>query len=156
MLISRVITSNNEHLIKYYRVPQLLNAFTNASMKLPFNFCFLSGTIIAEVSSLYVLITSLKQLPLEVAIFYLTIAFDFGVGIHVLGTYLSIPFLEGEEFRKNVTREWRAPPTKWFSRYLKSCPAIRLSMGDGSFYDSATSLVIWQFCVDQLVSLLLI
>jgi hypothetical protein len=39
-------------------------------------------------------------------------------------------------------------------RFLRSCSPLKLSMGDGTFFDRLTSLVIWEVCVGLLVNLL--
>ncbi|OXA54630.1 hypothetical protein Fcan01_11367 [Folsomia candida] len=43
----------------------------------------------------------------------------------------------------------------WFKKFLTSCPPLKVGMGDGKFFDGLSAFVIWQFCVDRLINLLL-
>lgn len=114
-------------------------------------------TIIAEIASVYVLITSIKEVPLNMAVFFSMIAFDTALVIHLVIKFMSLPYTESKKALLNIgLKTSKNPSSKWFVRYVKSCARIKLFMFDGNFYDKATSIIVWQFCVETLVSLLLI
>lgn len=115
---------------------------------------FLGGLVLAVVSALYIFLTSLKKIPIFVAIFFTMIAFDYLFVIHYLFKKVSIPFVQSNEFLKRFKN--RKVKSKWCTVFVKSCSPIKLGMGDGNFFDRLTSLVTWQFCVDKLVTPLFI
>lgn len=51
-----------------------------------------------------------------------------------------------EEFRKN----------KWFRRWLKSCPTLKIYFGGSNFLERRTPLNLTKFVIEQTVSLLLL
>jgi hypothetical protein len=113
---------------------------------------FVGGTMMAEIASLYVLITSSHQLPLPAALFFLVVAIDFAIFIHVIFKSLCRPYLASVAFLKHVGKLGKRD--KYLVRFLRSCSPLKLSMGDGTFFDRLTSLVIWEVCVGLLVNLL--
>ncbi|CAL8127975.1 unnamed protein product [Orchesella dallaii] len=46
--------------------------------------------------------------------------------------------------------------SKWFVRFLKSCPVLRIYLGGSNFLDEMTPLTCEDFAIDQTVSLLLL
>lgn len=115
----------------------------------------LSGTILAVVASFYILLTSLKIIPIAVAIFFAVIAFDFSFAIYFLFKKVSYSYVQSESLLQKVKKadEFKS---KRVAAFVKSCSPLKLAMGDGNFFDETTSLVMWQFCIDQLITLLLI
>jgi hypothetical protein len=116
---------------------------------------FLTGVSLALVSSLYICITSMRKVPVAVAGFFLALAFDFSFIVHVPFRKLSLPLTESQELMHLAKMSGRQG--KWMRAFMRSCTPIKLSLGDGgNFFDKLTSLVIWQFCVDLLITILLV
>lgn len=45
---------------------------------------------------------------------------------------------------------------KWFNRWVKSCPDLKVKIGSVNYVDKSTPLHLLSFCLDQVVSLLLL
>lgn len=72
--------------------------------------------------------------------------------IHYYFKLVSYPDIKSDKLRNT----WKQKKDKWVRAYLRSCHPIKLSLGDGTFFDKMTSLKIWQFCIETLVDILLI
>lgn len=115
----------------------------------------LLGIIIAETTSLYVLTTSSSKVTVPILEFFIMIGADFFGVIHVVYRILSLPHLSSKKLIRNAKLVQKGD-SPWFTRFLKSCSPLKIGMGDGNFFDRLTPFVIWQFCVDMLVNMLLI
>ncbi|OXA42579.1 hypothetical protein Fcan01_22435 [Folsomia candida] len=105
-----------------------------------------------EVKLLLLAVLMGNIIPVPVLIFFLAIAVDFWIIIHAVFKVLSYPYVESLEFIHLVNK---GKCSKWEGRFIKSCPPSKLSLGDGGFFDTLTSLVIWQKCIDFLITFLL-
>lgn len=138
--------------IEKYRTLQLSSNFHNFVFCLPSMVVVAFGSTVAESIALFLLITSSNIIPVPVLIFFLAIAVDFWIIIHAVFKVLSYPYVESLEFIHLVNK---GKCSKWEGRFIKSCPPSKLSLGDGGFFDTLTSLVIWQKCIDFLITFLL-
>lgn len=134
-----------------YRIVQSVSNLQESVLRKPFMSMIIGGVMLAEITSLFLVISSIHELPLAVAMFFMALAIDFFVVIHVMFKSLCRPYLASVEFVKRAQRKRNG---KWLNKYLKSCTPLKLSMGGGCFFDRLTSFVIWKLCVDQVVNLL--
>lgn len=56
----------------------------------------------------------------------------------------------------NLKTQVQLKKSKWFQRWLKSCPVIKVYFGGTNYYDELTPLNLLDFVIDQTVSLLLL
>lgn len=140
--------------VKDYRVAQVAQNLTNHVLSKPCLQLTLGLTIIAEISALYVMIISSNHLTVDAAMFFVLMGVDYFIVIHVVLRALSKSYVTSVKFIQSMKRLHKRDP--WFKKFLRSCPSLKVGMGDGKFFDGLTSLVIWQFCVDRLISLLLL
>lgn len=143
----------NEASMKQYRVAESLQNLFHDVARFPVMSLVLGGVVMAEVLSLYILITSWKPIPITVAVFFTLVAFDFSVVINYILNDLSRYFVASVGYIETVKRS--AKGTKWSNGFLKSCPPLKFPVGDGTFFDKMSSLNIWQTCINHLVTLLL-
>ncbi|OXA62690.1 uncharacterized protein LOC118433875 [Folsomia candida] len=134
-----------------YRIAQSMSNLHGSVMRKPFMSMIIGGVMMVEITSLYLVINSIHELPTPVAMFFIILAMDFFVVIHLLFKSLCRPHLASVEL---VNKAKMAKRGKWLDKYLKSCVPLELSMGGGCFFDRLSSFVIWKFCVDQVVNLL--
>lgn len=153
-LSSREAIKSSEK-IRFYRVTQVLEKLMNDVWRKPLMAIGLLGIIIAETTSLYVLTTSSSKVTVPILEFFIMIGADFFGVIHVVYRILSLPHLSSKKLIRNAKLVQKGD-SPWFTRFLKSCSPLKIGMGDGNFFDRLTPFVIWQFCVDMLVNMLLI
>jgi len=94
--------------------------------------------------------------PPPIYMFFILIAFD---GITAICTFIKVCG-EVNELSKNVLGHWKtlaykSAKPKLVTRQLKSCQDLRIKLGSTNFFDMSTSLVTIDFCVDQIVRLLI-
>lgn len=117
---------------------------------------FIGCMIFAEIASLYIMITSVNHLPITVFAFFFMVANEVSTVIHVVFKSLSTPYTKSTQFVNEVLRRDKREISKWTNKFLKSCSPCKILMGDGSHFNSISSLIIWQFCVEMLITLLLL
>ncbi|XP_035716515.1 uncharacterized protein LOC118439372 [Folsomia candida] len=149
-----VLTDKNSTRITDYRTVQWLSNLRNCAFEYPSLVQMVGGIIVGETASLYVLLTSTKILPLPVLAFFVIVAVDLFVVIHVIFHSLSDLFEVSVGFLDEMKLYHKFGNRKWFKKFLKSCPPLKLTIGDGQYFDRMTALGIWQYCVDQLITLL--
>ncbi|OXA62430.1 hypothetical protein Fcan01_00971 [Folsomia candida] len=142
------------HGLAAFRVAQVFQNLVNAVMSKPFINIFIFLTILSEILSLYVIITSWKNLSFGVSAFFCLMGINYFLIIHVTLDSLKKSYVATVNFSKNV-KSLRSQ-NAWFKKFLTSCPPLKVGMGDGKFFDELTSFIIWQFCVDTLINLLLL
>lgn len=136
-----------------YRTIQILNRVLNNVWRKPGMPVAIGGVAIAEAAALFIILTSVSRLPVPVLVLFSMVAIDFFVVIHVLFNILSYTFVSSVKFVDLKKRGRRT--SKWLRAFMKSCSPLKLSMGDGKFFDRLTSFVIWRHCVDMLITFLL-
>ncbi|XP_035710726.1 uncharacterized protein LOC118436527 [Folsomia candida] len=138
--------------ISEYRQLQIVSTLQNEIFKSPAMPVYLGGSITAEVASIYALIRSSHELPAPVFGLFCTVATTFSIFIQVGLKVVAYPNLRSNKLRDT----WKSQMNKWLKMYLRSIKPLKLSMGDGTFFDQLTSLKIWQFAIQQLITLMLI
>lgn len=108
-----------------------------------------------ETMALYVLTTSRTILPLPVLVLFVIGGLDFFVMIHVVFRILCWPYVSSSRLIDKVKLYARRGNPAWLKRFVRSCPRLKIQVGDGTVFDRLTSCVIWQFCVDALIDILL-
>lgn len=107
---------------------------------------------VAESLALYILITSATIIP-----------FPFLLCLSLLVVYMFVIIIGAFKLAANpyvdsvaLLKLLRAiDQSKWIKRFIVSFPPSKLTLGDGKFFDKATSLVIWRKTVDFLITCLL-
>lgn len=138
--------------VKKYRIVQLHSKLHNETWRPPGMATYVCGLIMGQVSCLYMVLTSWASLPYLAVCMFAVFGNNLFFHIHYFIKILSSPYLKSREF-VSMGRQQR---NKWMQTYLRSCYPIRLSMGNGTFFDKLTSLNVWQFCIDRLVTILLL
>ncbi|OXA41091.1 hypothetical protein Fcan01_23943 [Folsomia candida] len=137
-----------------YRIAQTMQNINTISAQKPLTSLTMGGTMMAEITLTYTLISSFKRLPTFVAVFFVVVVFDFFVCLHILAYSISRPYVASLKYVANV-RQRQTKLDKWLVRFLKSCIPLKFPLGDGNFFDKTTGLVITDVCVAQVVTLLL-
>ncbi|XP_035713115.1 uncharacterized protein LOC118437830 [Folsomia candida] len=149
----KTIERKLDHGLAGFRVAQVFQNLTNSVMRKPLNNLFVLLCIVCQVISLYVIITSWANISLGVFAFFYLMGFDFFIMIHVTLHSQSKSYVASLKFAENMKSLQSRNP--WFRKFLKSCPPLKVGMGDGKFFDALSAFVIFQFCVDRLINLLL-
>ncbi|XP_035711382.1 uncharacterized protein LOC118436855 [Folsomia candida] len=142
------------HGLSAFRVAQVFQNLVNSVMGKPLITIFVSLSIMCQIISLYVIITSWEKISFGVSAFFYLMGIDFFVVIHITLHSLSKSYVVTVKFAKNMTS--LRSQNAWFKKFLRSCPPLKVGMGDGKFFDGLTSFIIWQFCVDRLINMLLL
>lgn len=133
---------------------EVLTRMLNDIWKYPMMPITIFAILVAEAVALYVLLTSIALLPISLIAVFSFVAIDFFIMIHFIFKILSYPFTKSNQYLQTIQRVKK--PTKWLNRFIRSCSPAMISMGDGTFLDECTSLVIWKLCIDLLVTFLLL
>lgn len=139
--------------IKGYRKIQLLSSVHNFVLQNPMMPISMAGTIVAEVASVYIVLSQSGKLPHHVIMPYLILAVDISIFIHFIFKKVSGPHIDSAELIQ-FTKGKYARDT-WGRRFVRSCPSVKVKIADGHFFDKTTSLMIWDFCIDYVITLLL-
>jgi hypothetical protein len=143
-----------------YRVIQILTQLFNDVWRNPSMSALVWGAVISEAGSLYFIITSVNHVPFFMILLFSSQAIDFFITIHVLFKLASFPCTKSCDFLESMKRRnnsrWGKMNYKWMKRFLKSCPPSKLSMGNGQCFEQLTSFVIWDTCINILITLLLL
>lgn len=139
-----------------YRVAQLVEKIINSFWDKPLMPLLIACIITAETTSLYVLASSMHKLTIPIILFFAVGGFDYFVAIHVVFKCLSLPHQRSLKFINEMRCVMVKNGGRWGRRFMRSCPPVKVSMGDGTFFDRLTPVVIWQFCVDRVINMLLV
>ncbi len=142
--------------IVQYRTIQVLSNLHGYVLGKPVMSWMLYGVMGAQVTTLYMVLTSLKLIPIGAGLLFIVVAIDTFIIIQVVFKILSVPYLSSVEFvtiAKTLANKRR--DAKWANRFLKSCAPLKIAMGDGNFFDRLSPFVIYKVCVDQVIALLL-
>jgi hypothetical protein len=146
-------------ILNQYRVAQVLSSVSNKFWAFPALHLQVGVWILAEVVSLYCIIRLHNVMPVTMLDFFGIIALDGFVVVHLIFNLMSRPYLASIEFKAGIMKVAGAHKnreSKWIQKFVTSCSPIQLKMGDGNFFDTLTALNIWQFCVDNLITLSLL
>lgn len=134
-----------------YRVVQIVSNLYNEVMKTPWIQLVVGGTILAEMFSLHVLITSSHVLPAPLILLFSIVGIYFFLTIQIIFKVLSYPYVKS----KCMINSGKRCSNKSVRVYVRSCSPIKLSLGDGGFFDKLTCCQISLYTTDKLVTLLL-
>ncbi|OXA44409.1 hypothetical protein Fcan01_20952 [Folsomia candida] len=137
--------------IKSYRVTQVAEKMVNHFWRKPLMSVVMLAIIIGETSALYILITSATKLPLPILVGFTMVGVDLFVVIHITFRILSLPHSASEKLMGKMKLLQKGRDSAWLKRFVRSCPSLKIGMGDGTFFDRLTPFIIWQFCVDSTV-----
>lgn len=137
-----------------YRWVQLLAILQNTAIGSLGMTLILSGFMTEAITSFYMVVTSLRVVPTPIALEFIILSVNSFVVIIDAFKRLSVPYLKSQEFLSK--QKVFSSKDKWFRRFLKSCQEAKLNLGENGFFDRLTSLVIWHFCIDNLITLLLV
>lgn len=144
-----------QHVFSYritYRSLQILSARHNSAFRQPIMPALVAGVTACGSFGLYVLITTTPDVPLPVIILFWMVAVQMVAIIVVPFKMLANPFVRSVGLLKYLQL---MTGSAWAKRFVRSCPPSKFTLGDGNFFDRATSLVIWRKCVDVLITFLL-
>lgn len=135
-----------------YRILQILTDMHNSVLRQPITATLVGAITICQTFALYILITATSIVPGVVVFFFFMIALEMFIIIMGAFKILANPFLRSVELLYYMERK---SGSKWGKRFVRSCPPSKVTLGDGKFFDRATSLVIWRTSVDYLITFLL-
>lgn len=107
---------------------------------------------VCESFALYTIITSTSEVPIPVIILFSTVAVDLLIVIVGPFKMMANPLVKSIELLEAL--QWMNG-SGWIRRFVRSCPPSKMTLGDGKFFDKATSLVICSTCADLLITFLL-
>lgn len=130
----------------------MLTDLHNSVFRHPIMSIMVGAVTICESFALYIIITSTLEVPVVVIILFSAVAVD--LFILIVGPFkiMANPFVRSKELLQSLKR---MNTSGWVKRFVKSCPPSKLILGDGKFFDRATSLVIFSKCVDLLITFVL-
>lgn len=144
--------SSPYHIIQY-RTLQMLSNFQNLVFAPPSMAVFVGAITLCESSILYLLVTSGNIVPFPVFVLFSIAAVDYLIIMLGIFKIISNPYVKSVKFLKLLGIK---KVGKWEVRFIKSCPPSKIMLGNGKFFDQLTSIIIWQKCVDFLITLLLL
>ncbi|OXA40779.1 hypothetical protein Fcan01_24489 [Folsomia candida] len=147
LLRRKIQVAVNPNLLTKYRFVQITTKLFNDLWKIPAMSAMVATCVIVEIVALFILTTSLDKLPLPIIGLFLLLAIIFFNVIQGLFKVLSKPFENSNMFIIEI-RTGRH--SAWVKRFMRSCPPVKISMGNGAYFDGLSALVIWQFCIDNL------
>lgn len=136
----------------YIRVQILTNTFNQIWRNLPM-MASISVVIIVEIMTLHSLISSMERLPTPIATLLFVVAINLAGVIHAVFKASSYPFTKSCELIVSLKK--CGGRSKFVRKYVAACRPTKIFVSHSNFFDSTTSLHIWQFCLNQLISLLL-
>lgn len=111
------------------------------------------GTLtLLESCAIYILMKSGELIPLPIFVLLSIAAIDYLIVILGIFKIGSNPYVKSMRFIQ-LTKTNKL--SKYEVAFIKSCPPSKLSLGDGRFFDRLTSFVIWQKCIDWIITFLL-
>ncbi|OXA54194.1 hypothetical protein Fcan01_11561 [Folsomia candida] len=116
------------HGLSGFRVAQVFQNLVNSVMRKPLITIFVLLTMLSEITSLYVIITSWENISFGVSAFFYLMVIDYFVIIHITLHSLSKPYVVSVKLAKNM-KSLRSQ-NAWFKKFLTSCPPLKVGMGD--------------------------
>ncbi|OXA45913.1 Cytochrome c biogenesis protein CcsA [Folsomia candida] len=142
-------------LLVQYRKLQLLSRLLNNAWRDPAMPFVVGGILVLNSTSLYVVLSSSEKIPLPVLAIYSVGAVDTLVMIQHLFKIVSYPYTRSVDFI-NAARRGLKKASRWEVKYIVSCFPLKVHMGNGTFFDRSTSLVVCNTALDLLVTFLLL
>ncbi|CAL8068839.1 unnamed protein product [Orchesella dallaii] len=163
-LVDKLIATNPNLAIKHlplYRQIQILNHYYNAFQKNDLIIAQEYVVIFGLIISVFTLIFLGSDMFLPQFILYSLTGFDAAILLLVCNTTMGQMYSASKQFctrkkDKILSNQVVNVQRKWIQRYLKSCAILKCNFGDVNFIEELTPLVIFDFCFNQIVSLLLL
>ncbi len=118
--------------------------------------CVILFVMLEHILSLYACLHFGNELPLP-----MIISFGLGVlnaGIVVIFFYSNLAkvFTTSKYALEIKLKCGKSEMSPWFQRFLKSSRIVKISIGDTNFVEPLTPLTVEQFCIEQVISLILV
>ncbi|XP_035711309.1 uncharacterized protein LOC118436803 [Folsomia candida] len=146
-------TQNTSAYLGTYRTLQILSTMHNSVLSQPLMPALVGGVTVCQSFALCIIIAPTSEVPIPIFLLFSQIALNMFVVIIVPFKMMSGPLVKSMKLLKSLERMNGKSSVKQF---VKSCPPSKLNLGDGKFFDKATSLVILSKSVDLLIYFLLI
>lgn len=141
-------------LLRHYRRFQLFCRLHRNAFKDPIMPAVIGVIILIQSTSLYVLVTSNHEITFAVLGVFSIVAIDCLIVIHCFFKIMSYPYTRSMESIILARRKIRNF-SRWEVKFIKSFYPLKVEMGNATFFDRMTSLVIWKVSTDILITLLL-
>ncbi|OXA49295.1 hypothetical protein Fcan01_15678 [Folsomia candida] len=138
--------------LRKYRILELLVDMHNLVLKQPVMSALVGCVTTLESFTLYIVIASRSVVPLPLLLLFAAVAVSMFFVIVRLFKMMSNPFIKSVELLNSLKR---MNESKQIKRCVQSFREAKLTLGDGKFFDTSTSLVIWAKCIDLLITFLL-
>ncbi|OXA49633.1 hypothetical protein Fcan01_15554 [Folsomia candida] len=138
--------------LRTFRTLQILSIMHNAVLSQPIMPVFVGGVTVCLSFALYILIVPTSEVPLPVFLLFCQVTLHMFVIIVGPFKMMACPLVKSIEVLKSLER---IKGTSLVRKFVRSCPPCKMSLGDGTFFDMATSLVILRKSVDLLIYFLL-
>ncbi|OXA54308.1 hypothetical protein Fcan01_11276, partial [Folsomia candida] len=150
--LTKIRTDDGFLCLKTYRTLQILTDMHNSVFRHPIMSVIVGSVTACESFALYTLITSSSVIPFPGLILFATVGVELFAVIVGPFKVMANPFVKSVELLHSFQ-----PMTgsKLIKRLVRSFPPSKLTLGDGGFFDKATSLVICSQCIDLLITFLL-
>ncbi|CAL8130034.1 unnamed protein product [Orchesella dallaii] len=163
-LVDKHIAAKPEQAVRHlplYRQIQILNQYYNAIQKNDLIIAHEYVLIMAVIISVFTLISVGTEVFLPRFILHSLNGFDTAILLLVCNTIMGQMHSASKQFcTKNkdqiLSNKLASKHTKWIQRYLKSCAFLKCNVGDVNFIEELTPLVMLNFCINQIVSLVLL
>ncbi|OXA54613.1 hypothetical protein Fcan01_11137 [Folsomia candida] len=135
-----------------YRTLQMLGDMHNSVFRHPIMAILIGAVTVCASFALYILITSTSVAPIPIIIILSLVALDLFIMVVGPFKFMANPLPKSTELLQSFKRMNRS---RWIKRFVRSCPPSKLLLGDGKFFDRATSLVICRKSADLVITFLL-
>ncbi|CAL8140234.1 unnamed protein product [Orchesella dallaii] len=163
-LVDKLIAAKPKEALKHlplYRQIQILNHYYNINQKhdllIAHEYIMVFGVII----SFFALISLGTEAFLPQFMLHSLNGFDAAIVLLVCNSIMGQMYSASKQFcRKTkdqiLSNHLSGVQRRWIQRYLKSCAVLKCNVGDVNFIEELTPLVMLDFCINQIVSLLLL
>ncbi|CAL8135913.1 unnamed protein product [Orchesella dallaii] len=163
-LVDQLIVEKPKQALKHlplYRQIQILNRYYNVIRNNGIIIAHEYLLIIAFIISVFMLISLGSNGTLPELILFGLCGFDGAIVLLVCNTLMGQIYSGSKQFRTKIkehilSNQVLNKQRKWTQRYLKSCAVLKCNIGDVNFIEELTPLVMIDFCINQIVSLLLL
>lgn len=135
-----------------YRTLQMLTDMHNSVIRHPFISIMVGAVTACESFALYIIITATSAIPIPILLLLSSVAVDLFVLIVGPFRIMANPLVKSIALLESLKR---MNESKWVKRFVRSLPPSKMTLGDGKFFDKATSLVIYSKCADLVITFLL-
>ncbi|OXA54615.1 hypothetical protein Fcan01_11135 [Folsomia candida] len=119
---------------------QMLTDMHNSVIRHPFISIMVGAVTACESFALYIIITATSAIPIPILLLLSSVAVDLFVLIVGPFRIMANPLVKSIALLESLKR---MNESKWVKRFVRSLPPSKMTLGDGKFFDKATSLVIY-------------